>query len=155
MCYYSWIVNRDKPRIAHLDWSSSSVRIRSNQASWSLLNPDQEKRKKKRGERKAGSSVGPWPNQAWGKIWLGHPIFNCFRKNVFSSWSHGTIEGTIHDRVQSHPDFVNHLFIGSNNNSANMGIPKLLDLYIYWRLHCQITQSFINYQQKSYKHFLI
>jgi hypothetical protein len=31
---------------------------------------------------------------------------------------------------------VNHLFIGSNNNSANMGISKLLDLYIYRRLHC-------------------
>ena len=57
-------------------------------------------------------------------------------KKVFSSGSHGTIEGAIHDRVPSHPDFVNHLFIGSNNNSANMGISKLLDLYIYRRLHC-------------------
>jgi hypothetical protein len=31
---------------------------------------------------------------------------------------------------------VNHLFIGSNNNFANIGIPKLLVLYIYRRLHC-------------------
>jgi hypothetical protein len=47
-----------------------------------------------------------------------------------------TIEDTIHDRVPSHPDFVNHLFIGSNNNFVNIGIPKLLVLYIYRRLHC-------------------
>jgi len=141
VCYYSWIVNRDEPRIAHLDWSSSSVGTRPNQISWSLLEPDHEKRKKKRGERKEGNLAGSRQNQAWGEIWLGHPIFNCFtkifvqsspkiRKKVFFSGSHGTIEDTIHDRIPSHPDFLNHSFIGLNNNSANMGIPKLLDLYI-------------------------